>query len=133
METMIVMKTTSWGITHNIVDDTLLVSIFGMLDPIICKTYLATLLQKTRHISSFIFQMSSGYVPAKNDLSELIATVRQMTAIRSIAIILANSAKTDIIEMSPDHSIFADSDVKICFDEASAINWSSQRRITASA
>jgi len=124
------MKTASWGITHNIADDVIVMSLYGMFDHIICKTYLSTILQEAGNINGFIFQMNSVNVPPEKDLSELIASVRRQTAIQRIAIIASNNSRGDVAEKSLEYSIFKDSDVKICFDVESAIDWSSQIKST---
>lgn len=123
---MSVMKTTSWGITHQAIDDILMINIYGMFDRIIFKSYLSTILQKTEYINSFIFQMSSIYVPTENDFSELIECVRHLTGIKRIAIIASSKSKptnTDSI-----HGYFSSENmgVKICFNGQSAIDWVTQ-------
>lgn len=120
---------TSWGITHNIGDDIIVMSIYGMFDHIICMAYLASILQETRNIKGFIFQMNSIYVPTAFDLSELIASVRRLTPIRRIAIIASSNAQAATTEKSLEY-ICKDIEVKICFDEQSAIDWSNQTKAT---
>ena len=124
------MKAASWGFTHSIADDVMVMSLYGMFDHIICKTYLSTILQGADNVNGFILQMNSVDVPPEKDLSELIASVRRQTAIRRIAIVASNKSQDDVAEKSLEYSIFKDSDVKICFDVASAIDWSSQMKPT---
>lgn len=117
------MKTESWGITHNIVDDIILIRIYGMFNRDIFKAYLSKILQGKRTVKSFIFQMNFIYVPTENDFSELIECVRHLTVIKRIAIIAATKLQAAITESSFDYIISENTRVKICSDGHSAIDW----------
>lgn len=123
MEMMGVMGKTSWGITHNIVDDIILISIYGMFDRIIFKAYLTTILQDARNINSLIFQMKTLYVPVKNDFPELIRCIKHLKVIKKIAIIVSNKLQITETETSLRDLIPKDMRVKICSDGHSAIQW----------
>lgn len=114
------------GITHNIVDDIILISIHGMFDRIIFKAYLKTILQDTKKINSFIFQLKTMYVPVKNDFSVLIESVRHLTAIKRIAIIVSSKLQVNKAETSLKDLTSKDMKVKICFEGRSAIDWAVQ-------
>ncbi len=120
---MNVMKTKSWGITHNIFDDIILISIYGIFKRDILKAYLSKILQGKRTVNSFIFQMNVIYVPTENDFSELIECVRHLTVIKRIAIIAAAKFQETKAESSLGYLIPENMRVKICFDGHSAIDW----------
>ena len=120
------------GMTHNIINDILLIHIHGIFDRIISKAYISAILKEATSIKSFIFQMNTIYVPTENDLAELMESIRHLKRIKNIAIIVYNKLQVAKAETLLKDSFSKDIGLRVFSDGHSAIEWMIRQNRAAS-